>query len=148
MRIVIKTPVRGHYRTVMGHFTRELFEQLSPPGAKVDLVRFDGSHRGDVVHLRLKLFGVLEQDWISEITEDSTTPDRAWFVDEGRTLPFFLSQWQHRHVVENIDPEHSLIIDDIRFRSPFWLMDLLLYPVMYAQFAYRRPIYRRFFGSD
>lgn len=148
MRIVIKTPVRGHYRAVMGHFTRELFEQLSPPGAKVDLIRFDGSRRGDVVHIRLKLLGLIEQDWISEITEDITTPDQAWFVDEGRTLPFFLSQWQHRHVVEKVDPEHSIIVDDIRFRSPFRLIDFLLYPVMYAQFAYRRPIYRRFFGSE
>ena len=147
MHIVIRTPVQGHYRRVLAQFDQSLFDQLTPPGAQVELVRFDGSHKGDLVHLRLKLLGRFPQDWISEITEEVITPEQAWFVDEGVELPFFLASWRHRHLVEKVSAEESCIVDDITFRSPYRLLDWLLYPVLYLQFAYRRPIYQRVFGK-
>ncbi|MEM9983463.1 MAG: hypothetical protein AAF804_00070 [Bacteroidota bacterium] len=147
MHIEIRTPVKGDYRTVMQGFDQQLFEALSPPGAGVELMRFDGSKRGDVVHIRLKLLGFIRQDWVSEIVEDGENEKKAWFVDRGVELPFFLGAWEHHHLVENTGPGHSVIVDDIRFRGPNRLMDYLLYPVLYAQFAYRRPIYQRIFGK-
>lgn len=147
MHIVIRTPVAGHYREVLARFDQDLFEALSPPGAGVELLRFDGSHPGDVVHIRMKLLGLIAQDWVSHITEEDATDTAAWFVDEGQQLPFFLSEWRHRHVVEKVSETQSVIVDDIYFRSPARPLDYLLYPVLYAQFAYRRPIYRRIFGK-
>ncbi|MEL6851899.1 MAG: hypothetical protein AAFP92_25555, partial [Bacteroidota bacterium] len=117
MRFRIKTPVAGDYQEVMEGFNRDLFERLTPPGVKVALQRFDGSKKGDIVHLRLFLAGFIQQDWISEITEDGIDEEKAWFVDRGTQLPFFLKKWQHRHIVEN-QSNHAVIVDDIEFRSP------------------------------
>lgn len=145
MRILIKTPVQGNYVDVLSQFDQSLFEALAPPGAKVDLVRFDGSHKGDIVHIRLHLAGIIKADWISEIVDEGETQEKAWFVDRGTTLPFFLREWEHHHVVENAG-NHAIVVDDIRFKTPWWLPGFLMYPVLYAQFAYRKPIYRRVFG--
>ena len=141
MRIHIRTRVPGYYKDVLAKFERELFEALVPGHTPVDLVRFDGSHRGDKVHLRLKMFYLFWQDWISEITDEGENDEKVWFTDQGIKLPFFLSQWTHHHVVENAG-EESIIIDDIEFKSPFgWLV----YPFLYMDFRGRKPKYQAFF---
>lgn len=145
MKLRITTLVAGDYRSVMARFDRTLFEALKPPVGRVDLVQFDGSQRGDVVHVRLHLPLLPAQDWVSDIVEHGTDAQSAWFVDEGRILPFFLSYWRHIHRVVNKGAA-SEIVDDIEYRGrifPSWL----LWPVLWAQFAVRGPVYRRFFGT-
>ena len=146
MKINIRTKVKGNYREVMARFDRDLFEALTPPGASVELARFDGSKKGDVVHLKMKLLGFIKDEWISEITKEGHTDRRAWFTDEGTRLPFFLTYWQHNHIVEN-HGENCVIFDQISFAGPWHVFDLFLYPVLYAQFAWRKPVYRRIFGK-
>ncbi|MDX2248887.1 MAG: hypothetical protein SF052_19015 [Bacteroidia bacterium] len=144
MRILIKTPVSGHFRNVFARFDRTLFEALKPPGMRLEILRFDGSKKGDIVHLRLTIAGIIRQEWVSKITEETIQDHQAWFVDEGEHLPGFLRYWRHRHLVEE-NGSGSSITDDITFRTPFLLLDYLMYPVMYLHFAIRRPIYRKFF---
>jgi len=146
MRIRIQTPVKESYTSVIQRFDRTLFEALTPPGARVELIRFDGSKLGDIVHIRLKLLGFLEADWISDIIEDGITEEEAYFTDKGTQLPFFLASWKHRHIVKKAE-NGSIIVDDIEFRTPNRILDYLLYPLLYGQFAYRKPIYRKFFGK-
>jgi ligand-binding SRPBCC domain-containing protein len=146
LRIYLETPVAGTPPEIIRRFDQDLFETLAPPGTPVEIVRFEGSHTGDTVHIRLKLAGFIKQDWISKITDDGSTPERAWFVDEGTQLPFFLSYWRHQHIVEARDG-HSVIIDDITYRGSFFLLTWLLYPALYLQFAWRKPIYRKIFGK-
>ncbi|MEM6632109.1 MAG: hypothetical protein AAF694_20700 [Bacteroidota bacterium] len=146
MKICIRTPVTESPMDVLERFDRTLFEALTPPGAQVELIRFDGSKMGDIVHLRLKLLGFIEQDWISDIIEDGSTEERAYFIDQGTQLPFFLTFWKHKHIVEKAE-WGSTIVDDIEFKTPLWLPSFLLYPVLYAQFAFRKPIYQKFFGK-
>ncbi len=146
MKIYIKTAVAAPHTEVMKGFDRKLFEALSPPGTKVELIRFDGSNLGDIVHLRLKLLGFIEVDWISDIIEEGANQQEAYFIDQGTHLPFFLSFWRHRHLVIN-ETEGSSIIDDIEFKAHNLILSLMLYPILYLQFAYRKPIYQRFFGK-
>ena len=40
------------------------------------------------------------------------------------------------------------IVDDITYKTPTWLTDYLLYPVMWLQFAARKPVYRRVFSDE
>ena len=146
MNIIIKTPVAGNYKEVFSKFDQNLFEALIPPGMKVDLVRFDGSSTGDTVHIRLSILGLIKQEWISKITEDHVSDDQAWFIDEGEELPGFLSFWKHRHIVRKSE-SGSIIIDNITYKTPFILLDWLIYPAIYLQFVYRKPIYRKYFHS-
>lgn len=156
MHLRLKTRVTSSVQHVWGGFDRSLFDQLSPPFPPVEVVRFDGCLTGDIVHLRLN-FLLFRQDWISAITdqqliETANRTDEIYFIDEGTQLPFFLGHWRHRHRIvrdtsANSGDERSIIIDDITFRTPFRLTDYLFYPLLWLQFAYRQPIYRRVFNK-
>ena len=143
MRITISTLVNQGYRAVAQGFDRNLFEKLNPPFPPVKLLRFDGSKQGDIVALELN-FLLFSQTWESRIVEDGETAGEWYFVDEGVKLPFFLASWKHRHRVVQTGT-HSTIVDDITFKTPFLLMDYLFYPVMWLQFLYRKPVYKRVF---
>lgn len=145
MRIKIPIPVEGKPEEILKRFDRQLFEALSPPGIKVELLRFDGSKKGDKIHVRLHMPLLGKQDWVSVITEEVWSEQEAYFVDEGEQLPAFLSQWRHKHLVEAYK-NGSRIVEDISYESPYKILTILLYPVMYLQFAYRKIVYWKVFG--
>lgn len=146
MKIIIKTPVTGEPSQIISRFDQSLFEALAPPGPGVELVRFDGSKKGDIVHIKLNLFGLKRVDWISEITENKQNSEESYFIDRGIQLPFFLAKWEHKHLVK-IAENGSVIVDDIFYQTPSMVLDYLLYPILYVQFLYRKPIYQRIFGK-
>lgn len=147
MRLLLKTQVSQSLPVVWAGFDRALFDRLSPPFPPVDVVRFDGCMTGDVVHLRLN-FLLFRQDWVSRIVDQQTTDAEIYFVDEGTQLPFFLTYWHHRHRLLYDSPGSTVIADEITFRTPSRLTDVLFYPLLWLQFAYRKPIYRRVFRSQ
>lgn len=143
MHISITTSVRQPYQSVAEGFDEKLFTQLNPPFPPVKLLRFDGSQQGDIVALELN-FILFKQVWESLIVEDGRRDSEWYFIDEGVKLPFFLRYWRHHHrVVKHGTGAH--IIDDITFQTPFFLLDYLFYPVMWLQFLYRKPIYKKVF---
>jgi ligand-binding SRPBCC domain-containing protein len=143
MQLKIKTKVHQDYILVKEGFTEELFIKLNPPFPPVKLKRFDGCKKGDVVSLELD-FILFKQQWESLIVEAKLTEKEFYFIDEGRKLPFFLKYWRHKHrIIKN--GSGSKIVDDITFRSPIRPMDFLLYPVLWVQFWYRKPVYKKFF---
>lgn len=146
MRLKICTKVSASYQRVKEGFNEELFLSLNPPFPPVRLEKFDGCSKGDKVQLELN-FILFKQRWHSDIIFDLTNEDTFQFIDVGVKLPFFLKHWKHHHIVNRIDDHSSEIIDDITFTSPLWLLDFLLYPALYLQFLYRKPIYKRFFNK-
>lgn len=143
MKITIETPVEQDYLQVKAGFDQTLFSKLSPPFPPVKLLRFDGSAKGDIVTLELN-FIFFKQKWTSEITDDHTNSKEFYFIDEGTELPFFLKFWQHKHrIIKN--GSGSIIRDEITYQGPFGMMTLLLYPALYLQFLYRKPIYKKIF---
>jgi ligand-binding SRPBCC domain-containing protein len=143
MHIQIKTLVENSLKETFDGFNEDLFLKLAPPFPPVKLLRFDGCKTNDRVVLKLN-FMFFSQIWESLITDDSITANEIYFIDEGVKLPFFLKKWHHRHILKS-QGKKTLIIDDIHFSSPFWITDILLYPVLYLQFAYRIPIYKKCF---
>jgi ligand-binding SRPBCC domain-containing protein len=143
MKLSISTTVNQSWAQVTEGFTEKLFLSLNPPFPPVKLLRFDGCHKGDVVALELN-FLLFKQNWDSLITSDETGTGHFQFVDEGAKLPFFLRRWVHRHRIEQ-SGEGTTILDAIEFSTGTWLTDVLFWPVLYGQFAYRIPIYKRFF---
>jgi len=144
MRLSIKTIVSAGIPQIKEGFTADLFLKLNPPFPPVKLLTFDGCKRGDIVHLRLN-FILFKQEWVSEITDEGETPDEWYFVDEGTTLPFFLKKWRHHHRICKVSESQSAIIDDFTYSTGTLLSDILLYPALFIQFIYRRPIYKRIF---
>jgi ligand-binding SRPBCC domain-containing protein len=145
MQLQVRTKIKQPYLQVKEGFNEQLFKKLNPPFPKVVLKRFDGCKKGDLVNMQLN-FIAFKQTWESLITADDTTEGYFFFQDEGKQLPFFLKQWKHRHWVRKVDEFNSEIVDDIHFSTGNILTDVFMYPLMKAQFLYRKPIYRKFFN--
>ena len=145
MHVTLRTAVSQPPAVVMAGFTRELFVALAPPFPSLRLLRFDGCHSGDRVEIELDTL-VKRLSWTSLIVDDGTQPDGThFFVDEGQVLPPPLRFWRHRHLIQPGPNGGSVIVDALEYRTASRLLDVLIYPAMWAQFAWRRPIYRRWF---
>ena len=146
MNIQLKTIVDGNYIDIMKRFDRQLFEALKPKLAKMKIVKFTGSKKGDLVHLRF--LSPIKMEWISEITEHGEDEKESYFIDEGVKLPFPLSYWRHKHVVQKLTEDTSCIIDDMTFEGPNFLVTLLLYPALYIAFYPRGSVYKSYFKKN
>ena len=146
LNIQLKTRVKGNYREVMKRFDRQLFEALKPALADMEIVEFTGSKKGDRVHIRFN--SPIRAEWVSDITEHGENEQEAYFIDEGTQLPFPLSYWQHKHIVQKITENSCYIIDDITFKGPNRLLTYLLYPAIYLGFYPRKNIYQAYFGKN
>ncbi|WP_460622581.1 SRPBCC family protein [Hymenobacter tenuis] len=147
MHFTLSTHVAAPPAQVWAGFTRELFLALAPPFPPFRLLRFDGCHRGDEVHIELGA-GPARFHWTSLITDHGTTPDGTfYFVDEGQKLPPPLRYWRHRHLMQPAPGGGTYITEDLEYRTGLKALDVLLYPAIWAQFAWRQPIYRRWFGQ-
>jgi len=143
MNIQLKTKVDGNYRDIIKKFDRHLFEALKPKYGKMQIVKFTGSQKGDLVHLQF--LSPIKMEWVSEITEDGENEKEAYFIDEGVKLPFPLSYWRHKHIVQKITADTSYIIDDMTFKGANFLITLFLFPVLYIAFYPRKSIYKSYF---
>jgi len=143
MNLVLRTPIRGNYKKVMAAFDRRLFEVLKPPIGEMEILEFTGSKKGDKVHIQFH--SPIKAEWISDIVEDEITNERAWFVDVGVKLPWPLATWTHRHIVQRVDDQNSIIIDDITFTGSNFILSLLLYPAIFLGFYPRKKIYQAYF---
>lgn len=143
MHIKLSTPVKGNYIDVMNAFDLKLFEALKPPVGKMEVKEFTGSKKGDKVHLQF--ISPVKAEWISDIVEDGTTDDMAYFVDVGVVLPWPLRTWKHKHIVQRIDDDTSMIIDDITYGTSTKILSLLMYPALFASFYPRKKIYKKYF---
>ena len=142
MRITLRSVVNGNFKDVYKAFDRLLFEFLLPPGAKV--IRFDGSARGNIVHLTFSF--PLYSEWISEITEENELEDHCYFIDEGRKVPLGITFWKHKHVVRK-DDNRSVIEDHIEFSTGNKLLDLIYYPGLFLAFSPRKRLYQKYFNK-
>lgn len=81
MKVQLETQVSGNYKSIMRNFDKKLFQVLKPKFAKIDIVEFTGSKKGDIVHLQfLKPF---KTKWITKITENGENEKESFYVDEG-----------------------------------------------------------------
>lgn len=148
MRFQILTKVRGDHRSVFLKFDQSLLLKLTPPGMKMELIRFqEPDAPNGSIQLRVTILGIIRQDWENVFSHYELGPEECHFVDEGKVLPFPMRLWRHDHRVLADGPDHAIINDDITFKTTFLLMDWLLFPILWLQFRYRRPIYRRIFGK-
>lgn len=144
MRIYISTSVACPIEKVWQGFDENLFKALSPPFPRVLVERFDGCITGHEVHLKL-LFPFFPQQWNALIVQHQVSDKEIFFVDTGTKLPFFLKNWHHKHSIVKIDNANSAIVDDIDFSSGRWITDVVLFPFLWVQFVFRKPIYQKYF---
>jgi ligand-binding SRPBCC domain-containing protein len=140
MNIILRSKVNGEVFAIFERFDERLFIYLLPPGAQ--LIEFGGSKKGDIVHLKLPLAG----EWVSEITENRSSKDTCYFIDEGRKLPFPLKKWRHKHILHRAG-NCTIIEDHMSFSTGNIFTDMLFYPVLYLSFLPRVWQYKRYFNT-
>ncbi len=144
MRFKIETPLPYHYKDVFEGFTSSLFLHLAPSKKMMQLERFDGSQKGDEIHIKF-LFPVPGK-WVSLVTNDWMEPEDCGFIDEGLTLPFGLKSWKHKHIIQN-HGDHCVIVDDISFTCKNKVLEVLQFPGLWFSFYLRKPKYKSFFKT-
>lgn len=147
MKIYIATKVEENYKNVFARFDKDLFLALKPPLIRLNLTRFDGCLTGDKVEMTLGMLGI-QQTWTALIVDQKESKDEIYFIDEGQIIPPPIKTWRHRHGIQKLAEAQTLIIDDIEFSTGHKLLDVLMYPIMYLQFWYRKPVYRRYFSKS
>lgn len=145
MKIKIVTPLERNYKEVFSRFDRTLFEFLQPVIPKMKLVTFEAPVTGNKVEIDF-IFPI-KAKWVSIITEDEINETEAYFIDEGEILPPGISYWKHKHIVKKTGENTCEIIDDIEYKSPNKIMELLMYPQLYASFYPRKKAYKKFFQN-
>jgi ligand-binding SRPBCC domain-containing protein len=145
MRLHLQTAVQQDFKTVFEGFNEKLFLKLAPPFPKVKLIRFDGSKPGDMVAIEIRA-SVKTFIWTSLIIEENVAARAAYFIDEGQVLPPPLKKWRHKHLVTAED-NGAIIHDIIEYSTGSKILDVLLYPIMWAQFSYRKPVYKKVFAK-
>lgn len=146
MRIDLNTIVEEDLEDVWRRFDRRLFDKLSAPWMPVTVERFDGLGEGDELHLKLGQ-GPVGLRWVSRIEDVRHQPSEISYVDLGISLPLPLRSWRHKHRLLKRPGGGSLIRDEIEYSTGSSLVDASIYGVIYAQFAWRQPVYRREFGG-
>ena len=150
MHFVLVTQVAEDHHKVFEQFDSRLLKALSPPGMKMKVIRYDEPHEpGSIVELEATLYGLIKQHWKNEITEVEHREEANWFVDKGLKLPWPVKSWQHKHLIRAATTEDGRpcteIVDDITYDAG-WITRLV-HPVIWFQFAYRKPQYRKLFGA-
>ncbi len=140
------TSVAANFEELESRFDRSLLEKLLAPGLPVTIERFDGLADGDELHV---VFGEgrFKGKWISRIQENDRNPSEWSYVDVGIELPPPLKSWRHKHRLLKRPAGGTFIRDEIEFSTGSALTDAAAFPVLYALFASRGPVYRRMFGT-
>lgn len=147
-KLYFETKVNGNYKDVFARFDVDLLKTLKPPGVNLEVLRFDGSQKGNEVHLKIDQLGITTY-WVSLITEDKVDDQECYFIDEGSKLPPPLKSWRHKHIVRKIDEVSCLIIDDITYTCHGgFIPENVMWPILWVQFSSREAGYKRFFSSD
>jgi hypothetical protein len=143
MKIVLKSRVRKDFSIVADGFNEALFRFLLPPFGLASLVRYDGQKPGDIVHIRFR--PPLFNDFKVVIRDVWTGPREYRFVDRGLTMPFRMKFWQHTHRVVSLGEHQTALVDMIEYQTPWWLLDLLIYPLLFLFFLPRTWQYASYY---
>ena len=143
MEFTIKTEVEQAFAEADKTFDKDTLTKLNPKFPPYKITCFDGLEPGHRVHVEFN-FGLFKDKWEYQIAEKTVT-DKEWsFVDAGAKMPFFLKSWRHRYKLSDENGK-TIVSDTVNFKSPFVLLDFLLYPWLYLHFLYRKPVYRQLF---
>jgi ligand-binding SRPBCC domain-containing protein len=146
MNLFSTTRISAPLSHVEQHFNQNLFAYLNPPGAKLEIKRFDGTNKGDRIMLKLET-PIMKGDWNGTILERVSDQEQFYFIDIGDQLPWPLVSWHHKHLVEKIDENHCQLTDQVTFNTSSVFLDNLYYPFFWGMFFWRRHRYQKYFSQ-
>ena len=128
----------------------KLLQSLLPPFCK--LLHYKGVRRGAIIKIslfgkkctfKISLFG---KKCTFKVVTYSTSNDKLYFNDiikEGKLLG--ISFWSHRHKINKLSDNDTVIIDEVTFTSRNRYKDFILHVLFLASFIVRSIQYKIFF---
>ena len=133
---------KASFTKVKTNFSNDLFKFLLPKFIPAKILRYDGQKIDDEIHIQ-----IVNQLWVSKITEVNDLDKEYNFTDEGVTLPFPLKKWHHRHRIVKVNETEVSIIDEISFDCGNAILNTIMYPILFAQFIPRIKLYKKYFKN-
>lgn len=140
MKFALESKIKGvDFKEVYRVFDFKLLKALSPPFMKPEAIVYDGNKKGDRLIFKLKN-PLFTSDWIGYVSEEEHNENEIYFVDCGKSMPFGLKTWEHKH---RLIRTHygTLIRDEVQFVGNNSLITFFLVPLVWLQFLYRKPMY-------
>ena len=139
----IQTKIGASMPFVWSQFNEALLKKISPPFPQVDIKRFDGCSKGDLVILEINLL-FMKVIWSSEITNSNEDSNQSVFVDEGIKVPFGINMWRHEHSIIKIDESRCYIQDFITYKTSNVFLYIIFFPFLLGMIFYRKPFYKKY----
>jgi len=143
----INTKVHGQAKEIFDRFDRELLIKTTPPLVNLEVNRFDGTKIGDEAHVVCSIFGTY-QYWINRVVDNQQKEGEVYFVDKAIEMPEPFTYWKHTHKITQVKDHTCLITDEIVYSTHNKILNLMIFPIIYFIFYYRRPIYMDTFSDD
>ena len=108
----------------------------------VRIIKWDGIENDLTAHLKFWLL-----KWHSFIVIHKNykrTNTSLSFVDSGIALPMGIKEWNHLHEVKHLN-DNIIIKDFIEFKHRFYILELLLYPILISPIVMRKFLYKIYF---
>jgi ligand-binding SRPBCC domain-containing protein len=148
MKFTINCVVSQNKEEVWSQFNESLLKKLSPPFPGFEILYYEGQKKGDKLAFELD-FILFKQKWESIILEDFESDKENYFVDsENGGLPMGLKKWHHKHRIIKLVNEKTMIRDEISFSTKYTFLDFLIFPLIYSQFLFRIPLYKKAFKKN
>ena len=139
----IQTEIGAAMPFVWSQFNEALLRKISPPFPQVNIKRFDGCNKGDLVILEINLL-FTRVIWSSKITYSNQDIHQSTFIDEGITVPFGIKYWKHEHSIIKIDESKCYILDYVTYKTSNIFLDIILFPFLWGMIIYRKPFYKKY----
>ena len=110
-KITLSSTFNANFREVKENFNKNLFEYLLPKIPPMKIEKYEGNNLGNEIHL-----SIAKNKWISVISDIQDQSDEYSFTDTGKSLPYPLKQWNHKHRIVKLNENEVAIIDEIEFR--------------------------------
>lgn len=143
MQITVSTRLNQPLNTVKDGFGEALLAQLTPPGIRLSMIRFDGIYAGARMHFRIsQLLGTW--NWEGVIEQKKENDRMLVFTDKGLQLPPGLKSWHHTHAILRQN-DSTVIIDRVRFSGKNIFFTMFWWMAVSVMLGVRPPRYRKYF---
>ena len=108
----------------------------------VKIIKWNGINNNLIAHLKFWLI-----NWHSFIVihkKYKKTDTMLSFIDEGLELPIGITYWKHEHIIKEI--KNQITIEDrINFKHRYYLVGIILYPILVCPILIRKALYPLYF---
>tara|TARA_B100000902_G_scaffold353499_1_gene364981 strand:+ start:272 stop:733 length:462 start_codon:yes stop_codon:yes gene_type:complete len=130
------------YVDVVSAFQNLEFVKFLIKWQPVKIVNWDGIYNGDIAHFKFWFFSWHNFEVKHHLYQFNK--NQLSFEDKGINLPLGIKSWNHQHIVIKED-DGIIIKDHINFSHHYYLMGLMLYPLLVFPIFVRKILYKKYF---